>query len=268
MSIIGGIIATSLFLGSLDKACKMDEQARKKFAKAYDKQCEAEALAERKKIETDNAMLKLANRKRAVLSTSIKDFIELYSHIKKINFLESDGIRELENKLMLPRDVVTMKEMTLVTTSSVAMTDEDVVKAFLMGGLLGASIVSDSKKNLKAANNQMKISNVVYSQTQTLEVALNAIIDRCDNFSDLLVKLNILFVKSIRNCESIIDKNQYDKNRYSEDDRKALMTCINIASTIKGLIDIPILDRDGEITLKSADALKNGWEYLNKIKNI
>ena len=41
--------------------------------------------------------------------------------------------------------------MVLVTKSAVGLTDEDVVKAFLISGVLGAAFVKDSKENANKA---------------------------------------------------------------------------------------------------------------------
>ena len=262
------ILAIASFCKAIDNSLKMDEKALKKIGKAYDRECAARELINRKKEEADNAITTLINRKKAIISTSINDFIEMYSVIKKINFIEGEGIQELEKVMTISENISAMKQMTLSVAGSVKMTDKDVVKAFLMGGLIGASAISDSKQNLKAANNQMRSANVMYSQAQTAETALNGIIDRCNNFSELLVKLNIIFIKSIRECRNIVARNGEDKMSYTQSDRAQLMTCINIASTIKSLLDVPILDSNGEITQKSFEALQTGREYLNQINNL
>ena len=47
------------------------------------------------KEKTEKSLIRLANRKKGILSTSIKNFIDLYSQIMKINFKEGEGIKEL-----------------------------------------------------------------------------------------------------------------------------------------------------------------------------
>lgn len=270
--IIEGLIIGA-FAGA-EYSSRIDDKARKELAKAFEKQYEAKELAEHKKLETDNSMLKLANRKRAILSTSIKDFIELYSRIKKINFVESDGIRELDSNLCLSDGVVELEQLRLKTTNSASMTDLELVSIFIAGGILTtgavviASMVKDSKRDLEAAKAQMRAARVVYSQAQTLETALNGIIDRCNNLSDVLTKLNLLFVKSIRESNEIINEKLYNKSLYTTEDRKILMTCMNLAAAVKGIIDVPVLEKNGEITQKSYEALQTGSQYLNQINNL
>ncbi|MFQ7292862.1 MAG: hypothetical protein ACLRQ0_11585 [Monoglobales bacterium] len=262
------ILAIASFCKAIDNSLKMDEKALKKIGRAYNRECEARELLSRKKEEADNAITKLINRKKAIISTSINDFVEMYSVIKKINFIEGEGIKELKKDMTISEDISAMKQMTLTAVGSVKMTDKDVVKAFLMGGLIGASAISDSKQNLKAANNQMRSANVMYSQAQTAETALNGIIDRCNNFSELLVKLNIIFIRSIKECLNTVARNGEDKSSYTQSDRAQLMTCVNIASAVKSLLDVPILDSNGEITQKSYEALQTGREYLDMINNL
>lgn len=264
-------IIASLFVSAVvgaEYSSRLDEKARKKLTRAYEKQFEAEEIIKRKEEETDNSMIKLANRKRAILSTSINDFIEVYSKIKKINFVETDGIKELDKKLQLPENVGHMNQMISVNKAAVKWSDEDVVKAFLISGVIGAAFAKDSKKNLKIANAQMKVANVAYSQAQTIKVTLDGIIQMCDNFSELLSNMNFLFVKSIRNSNRIIEGKGYDKSLYSEEDRKVLMTCMNIAVVVKELIDVPILDEEGEIAQKAVESLQTGNKYFQEIREI
>lgn len=273
--IIESLLIGGAFIGAAYSST-LDDKARKKLAKAFERQYEAKELAEKKKLETDNSMLKLANRKRAILSTSIKDFIELYSKIKKINFVESDGIRELDSNLCLSDSVVELEQLRLKTTHSVTMTDTDLVKSFIIAtplvGVIGAfataAFVKDSKRDLKAAEAQLRASRVVYSQAQTIETVLNGIIDRCNNLSDVLTKLNLLFVKTIRESNEIINEKLYDKSLYTTEDKRLLMTCMNLAAAVKGIIDVPVLEENGEITQKSYEALQTGSQYLNQISNL
>lgn len=80
--------------------------------------------------------------------------------------------------------------------------------------------------------------------------------------TDILTKLNILFYKGIQESERIIERNGYDKYKYTEDERKSLAVCINMAGAVKGILDAPIIDKNGEITQKSLEAISKGEKCL------
>lgn len=83
--------------------------------------------------------------------------------------------------------------------------------------------------------------------------------------TDVLTKLNVMFVKSIHNTEKIIDKNGVDKRNYSKADREQLATCIDLAVTIKKFIDAPIVDEEGKVTKKSEEVLMLGNTCINQV---
>lgn len=276
MSFLGGLIVSGLAASYY--ADSLDDKARKTYAKAYDRQFSAQIMANKKKEEAENSILKFANRKRAILMTSIPDFLELYSVIKKINFVESDGIRELEKKLLLPENVESLKLVVSKCGRMVRMTDEELVKSLVISRLLLGStgysagilmtdiFVKESAQRLKNAQAQNKASRVTESQAKTVEVALQGIIDRSERLSDLLSNMNLLFVKSIKICKVIVDRNGIDKEMYTVQDRKYLMNCLNFAVAVKNIIDVPLLDAEGHITEQSLKALEVGEVYLREIR--
>jgi hypothetical protein len=86
--------------------------------------------------------------------------------------------------------------------------------------------------------------------------------------TDVLTRLNILFTKSIKYTNEIIDKNGLDKNNYSPEERKSLGTCINLAGTVKTILDVPIIDENNELTEKSMIAVLMGEQSLLEIGQV
>jgi len=283
MSIIGGLIIGGIAytFSKTDQSMKIDEKAQRKYAKAYERQSEAVELVEEKQQLADNTLMKVANRKRAILSTTMKDFLELYERIIKINFIAGDGIAELSNNILAPVNITQIQYMTVTAISP--MSEKELINTFLVEGLkgwmiagpigatanaLGGTFVKDSERNLSKANSQVKISNVIYSQAETMALALDAITERSKKLADLLAKMNLLFVRSIKTSTEVIDKNGFERLNYEVNDRKVLMTCINLADAIKKILDTPLLDKNGEITQESLTALQIGSEYLYKLQQL
>ena len=103
------------------------------------------------------------------------------------------------------------------------------------------------------------------SQAETAAVSLEAIADGADKISDLLSKLNALFMQSINYTNDIIDERGFDRSNYDAEDRKALMTCMNIAKTIKEIIDSPVIDGDNNISKESKRVIKIGNAYIKEL---
>lgn len=261
-SLLGGVAYTAI---KTNESMRIDEQAQKKYAKAFEKRVEAEQLIYEKQCKADSSLTKVANRKRAILSTSMADFIEVYDRIIKINFKPGNGILELSKNIFVPVKISQIRNMT--TTALSPMTDKEIAISYLLKGI-GGAMVDDSKRTLAMANSQMKTSNVVYSQAETLAVALDAIVERSNKIATLLAKMDLLFSRSIKTSIDIIRKNGTYRNNYNLDERKTLMTCINFADAIKKVIDTPLLDENGEIAQESLIALQTGNDYLEKLRKV
>lgn len=269
--ILGAIVAGGIIDGfrGAEKSIKFDERARKKFARAYEKQAEANALINKKNKQADIALKKVINRKRGILLTSMKDFLSVYEKVMKINFKDSQGISELNKNLMTFDNIKSIKTMTEISVRP--MNTLELVSTFLGsgGGVgLGHAMVEDSKRNLSVANKQLKAAEIVYLQAENLSKIIDILIERSENISTILAKLNRLFIKSINFTNNIISNNGFDRENYTLDDRKALMTCMNIAYTIKKIIDTPLIDKEGELAKETLNAIEIGNKFLSEMEEL
>lgn len=267
--IIAGGAALGYTFYKTDKAMTMDSKAQRKYAKAVTRQLEAEALLKEKKENADNALRKVANRKRGIIVTSMYKFLDVYEKIIKIDFQESDEIKKLSSITLVPEEVTHIK--TVAQTAIKPMSDTEIMATLLKGVVIfgiGNGIEEDSKRNLRAANAQLRMAEVAYSEAEALGTSLDTVVDRCNALADLLARLNILFMKSISHTLTIIDKNGYSRSAYTTDDRKALMTCINIASTIKKIIDAPVITPNGELAVETAKTLEIGNNFIKQVEQL
>ena len=261
LPIIGAGLAYVFY--KTDQACKIDERTRKRYAQAYSKQEEARELLEKQKYAANQALIKVVNRKRGILMSSMKDFLEVYEKILKINFIEGDGIKELSSKTIIP------EEMSIIRTFSQnavkPMNDKEILWSLFKGGI-GGCMVKDSERNLSMANAQMKLANVAYAEAEAISVSLDVIIDKSNRIAEMLMNLNLFFVKGINHTSNIIEKNGYSRLNYSQDDRKALMSCINIADAIKKIIDAPMFDKNGELAIETAKVIEIGNNLIGQLE--
>lgn len=248
------------------QADKKNAQADKINIKAFEKMAEAENKKNQQEYDTKMSLEKLANRKKGILQTSMKDFLQTYEKMMKIDFQEGEGIKELSLSSLSPAQFDEIKTMTSV--AGMTMTDGQAIAAFIFKGGISGYIHKEAEINVSVASIRRKQADVVEAQTETICIALDAIKQRADRISDLLVKLNILFRKSIETTERIINEKGKNRSHYTKDNKEYLMTCMNVASTIKTIIDSKLLDEEGEITKQSLEAIVIGENYLNTIQRI
>lgn len=250
------------------KAGDIDEQAMNTLKKAYDKHADAIELFERHRQVADASLKKLVNRKRGILSTRMDRFISVYQQIREIDFRPGDGILELYTNTLSVKQVEELEVMAV--TSMKPLSEKELMAKFLFSGIfntrVGNVMLAESKRNAEIANSQKRIANTLYSQTQTLVIAVDAIGKRAEQMSSLLARFSLLFGECITSTEQIIRRNGTARENYSKDDRETLMTCVNLAQAIKAILDVPVLNADGSVTDASLTALEAGERRLQELQ--
>lgn len=263
--IIGGLTVAALAstLYGADKSLKLDEQAFKKYAKAFEKSKEAELLIEKKAEFADKRLSNVAKKKRAIVNNTVPKFVEVYSQIQKVEMSNTQNI----NEFTLRKNVQELAVIeSLKISSKKDFTDKELVCGLVTKGL-GKLMVMDSERNLSAANNQLRSANVAYSQAETISAVYDAIIERADRISKLLMGMNALFVKSIEQTSKTIEKNGLNVKNYSENEKGILMTCVNMALAISDIINVPVVDEKGIIVESAIETILTGEQYIQKMNN-
>lgn len=180
------------------------------------------------------------------------EFLQEYKTIQEEDFILSSNTKLIQNIPIIPL---------------APMTDFELVKTFIGkgGGIgLGHAMIEDSKRNLSIANKQMQIAKANYIKAKNLSATVDTIIEYNENISTLLAKLNLLFMKSISFTDEIINKNGLNRDNYSLDEKKALMSCINLADTIKKIIDTPLINNENYLSKEIFLAVTKGNDCLKK----
>lgn len=256
-------IALGITFAQAWKAYDTDEQTLNKLKKAHDKHADAIDLFERHKQAADASLQKLVNRKKGILSARMNRFISVYEQIRKIDFRPGDGILELYTNTLSVRQVEELEIMT--ATSMQPLSEKELAAKYLFTGI-GGMILADAKRNSEIANSQKRIANTLYSQAETLVIAVDAIGKRAEQMSGVLARFSMLFGECIESTEQIIRRNGTERDRYSKSDREILMTCVNMAKAIKDILDVPVLNADGSVTEASLAALEEGERRLQKLQ--
>lgn len=272
---IGQIVVaatTAKVVSDMMKSDELNERAERKRIRAMRTLSDAEndRICEEEKM--DQEILRLGTRKKGILTTSIKRFIDVYGQIMRIKFLESDGIKELDN--FSPsccdemRNQITIIQQKDLSPSSVIT--KNVVKGYLFFGVAGAissSIVDDAKNELNMASDKLKQARVLAEQQKIYGLSCHSISERANRMTQILTSLNILLVKSLNNTEKMIEEKGNVRGHYTSEDIAQIGTCLNLAKAVKDILDAPILDQDGTLAKETLAVLEKGNQCVLDMQN-
>ena len=257
------VAAATKFVYSLNKAVTIDEKAMNQFAKAFAKNKEAQILLEEKAEFADKRLMNVAKKKRAILNRTVPKFVEVYSQIQKVELKN----RPSDNEITIRNDIQNKEALNeLKLTSKKSFTDKELICGLLTKGMCRLMIM-DSERNLSAANSQLRSANVVYSQAESIAAFYDAIVERADRISNLLMSMNALFIRVINETEKTIHKNGFNVRNYSEYEKGLLMTCVNIAVAMTDMVNIPVVDENGAVAEAAMKTITAGEAYLKKIND-
>lgn len=268
LPLVFAAIGAATFVKNIMDADSNNERAIEINAKAFNRIGEAKRKLSEQEDKTKQSLVKLANRKRGIINSSMKNFLNLYEKIIKIDFEENEKSLDFNCNTLTAENLKEIKYMTSV--AGIAMSSKEILGTMLfrgfgfMGGISGV-IAKEAEINVSVASMRKRQANVISSQSETTESILEYVYEKSENFSRLLAKLNLFFMKSIQHTTNIIKKNGVNKKNYTVEDKSALMNCINFASAIKKVLDVPLFDENGEISEQSITALQIGEEYLAKL---
>lgn len=306
------------FISNMNRSLELEEKAKERSSRAY----EISELANQQRIEkeeqVEKALNKLINRKKAILNTSMKDFVNEFQQLMKVNVTEGEGMRELSG--IMP--AVLLEEMqSIQITVLKSNTQSDDFALYLLGTLkdtalgmsavavgstvartlagqsvktfvgtelasivsgpigiaiatgtavtgISKSILQDSEREYKSARNLLSQAEAYKEQNEIAMLAMDAIIKRADMISDLLAKLNLLFIKNLVVIKELTSEKGYDARNYKKEDRENLMVCANMAKAVKDIVDTPLLDKDGNLAQTAMQAIEKGNQYFEAMNQI
>ena len=265
---LGILCSGGKFVYDMVQSDKLNCEAERKTFRALERVSQAQIRNNEIKNKLEESLTRMMNRKRAILSTTMGKFLEIYKKIIKIDFHEP----EFEQSLKQLDGEMTSKLQAQIT---IAQTDvampiltTNVAIGLLTGGFLGmisSSIVDDSKRSLEFARLESKKANIVVAQFDTEGLAYKGIIEYITRITNVLTKLNQIFNKALLYSEDLIRENGLDKTKYKEEERASLAACINIAVLIKDILDAPIIDENGTFKKETFVMIEKGEQYTNVI---
>lgn len=306
------------FISNMNRSLELDEKAKERSSKAYEISERANQQRSEKEAQVEKALNKLINRKKAIISTSMKDFVDEFQQLMKVNVTEGEGMKELAGILptvmleemksiqitalnpqnqgndfslyllgtlkdtalglgtvtvgsIVAKGIASHSVKTFVSTELAAIVSGPIGIAIAAGTAvtgLSKSIVQDSEREYKSARNLLSQAEAYKEQNEIVMVAMDAIIKRADMISDLLAKLNLLFIKNLTVIKELTTQKGYDARNYSREERENLMVCANLAKTVKEIIDTPLLDKEGNLAQTAIQAIEKGQQYFDAMNQL
>lgn len=140
----------------------------------------------------------------------------------------------------------------------------------VLGGLVagpalaigGAIFASQAKTALNDAYGNYDKAKVFKKQARNIGIALKGIFTRANQLTELLQKLDIFFAYQVELLAEIIESKGVDWGNYSKKEQEEIYKCVQLAQTIKVILDTSLLKQEGDLDEKSAEVLENGNKYL------
>lgn len=278
-----GVLAAAKVIYDMNESDKNDARSDRIVLKSAERKFEAENLERETRKVYQNSTEKLANRKRAILKSSFPRFKDVYERIMKINFNEdSRGIKELFSLDTLKEYNEQMNAIFLL--EPMKLTDQQLVASVLVPGAAGllltgnlgiglawglsSSIRKDSEMNITMANARKKQVTLYAQAVEAKKEAIDAVCWHLDSVSNILAKLNVLFLKSIKSTATIIEKNGYDGSNYSDEELAGVGTCMNLAKAVKDIVDMPIIDENNQVVSAAKEVIISGNAMLEQFQEL
>lgn len=247
-----------------NKSLKIDEQALKKYAKAFEQSSEAELRVRKKAEYTDKRLANVAKKKKSILERTIPRFVEVYGKIQQIE-LEGATHTDLPEVMNIAQKKQVLQSLSISVKQQ--FSKKELVCGYIVKGF-GKLMILDSEKYLSAARSQMRASNVMCSQASSIAEFYDAIIGRADRIARLLSMMNQLFIGAIDETEKVINKNGLGVRNYSEYEKGVLMTCANMAVAMTEVINIPVVDEEGALCESAIEMIQTGEQYIESINQL
>jgi hypothetical protein len=129
----------------------------------------------------------------------------------------------------------------------------------------GALFAKQAEKAYYDAQSNADKAKEFEEQGKTIVTMLSSISTRANNLRKLLNKLNKYFVNSIEILKYGIETCGTNWNTYPDSMKNNIYICVQIAQTIKVVIDTSLLNEKGELMPESKKALKNGEDFLRRL---
>ncbi len=147
------------------------------------------------------------------------------------------------------------------------MTNSQLAINFAIFGI-GGLMIKESKINAAVASQNMSKASAMQAQADTVSISMEGIAERVDMTTQLLEKLGVLQLAFIKQLKEIWAANGRDAEKYTEQDMNIIDLTIACTMVLYRIINAPILDENGKISIESKEAMEKGNAYMLQIDSL
>lgn len=146
----------------------------------------------------------------------------------------------------------------------------------VLGGLVvgpalaigGSIFASQAKTALNNAYGNFDKAKTFKKQASNIGIALKAIYTRANQLTELLQKLDVHFVKQVAALVQIIELRGTNWQDYSRTEQEEIYKCVQLAQTIKIILDTSLLKQEGQLDEATNKVLEDGNTYLQMLSRV
>jgi len=129
----------------------------------------------------------------------------------------------------------------------------------------GAIFASQARSALNDSYGNYEKAKAFKAQAKNIGIALKAIYTRANQLTELLKKLDVFFVHQVSVLQFIIKSKGVNWEEYSEIEKQEIYKCVQLAQTIKVILDSALLKQEGQLDEVTDYVVDNGNKYLETL---
>jgi len=132
----------------------------------------------------------------------------------------------------------------------------------------GAIFASQAKVALNDSYSNYDKAKAFKSQARNIGIALKAICIRANQLTDLLQHLDKYFVNQVESMKKTINMKGTNWQDYSKNEQVDIYKCVQLAQTIKTILDTSLLKQDGQLDEITNKVLEDGNRYIQMLAQV
>lgn len=144
----------------------------------------------------------------------------------------------------------------------------------VLGGLVagpalaigGSIFASQAKTALNNAYSNYDKARAFRKQAKNIGIALKGICVRAEQLTALLEQLDEYFVVQVTALKNVVNQSGTDWRTYSDQQKKDIYRCVQLAQTIKIILDSSLLKENGTLDEATERVLDDGNKYMQLLQ--
>lgn len=131
--------------------------------------------------------------------------------------------------------------------------------------VLGFAMDSKANANLENARSNRAQAEKAAHEMGLASDACQKISERADMFVDLLGNIHVRFQKFVDQMKDVLIDKGTDYSEYGQAEKDILAMTLSLAVATKAILDTPILNEDGSVTIRSLDVYHEMNQKITKV---